>query len=221
MGQIGSNPPTSTRAEASDIMVGNFLDENPGITTDITIAGLRRSDLNYDTESISNAVRFLTNGTVKGKFANNGDFDVGGDKFFVDALTGRIGINTTTPHSVASGTLLGLITHMDNGTSDTANFAISGTTASLYLVDNNAAADEKVMRLVNSSGVTKFQTATDAAPGSGGVVANLFAMENSTGNIGIGMLPITSILAINGLPTSASGLVTGEVWNNSGVLTIV
>ena len=43
-----------------------------------------------------------------------------------------------------------------------------------------------------------------------------------TGAVGIGGVPTTtSPLNITGLPTSASGLATGDVWSNGGVLTIV
>jgi hypothetical protein len=41
------------------------------------------------------------------------------------------------------------------------------------------------------------------------------------GNVGIGTANTTSKLSIVGLPTSASGLQAGDVWNNAGVLTIV
>ena len=43
----------------------------------------------------------------------------------------------------------------------------------------------------------------------------------NNGDVGIGTATPTSRLAIVGLPTSASGLSTGDVWSNSGVLTIV
>lgn len=43
-----------------------------------------------------------------------------------------------------------------------------------------------------------------------------------TGNVGIGGLATTtSVLNVTGLPTSSAGLATGDVWNDSGVLTIV
>jgi hypothetical protein len=44
---------------------------------------------------------------------------------------------------------------------------------------------------------------------------------SSQGNVGIGITNPTSRLSIAGLPTSASGLNPGDVWNNGGVLNIV
>ncbi len=134
MGQIGSNPPTSTRAEASDVMVGNFLDENPGVTTDITIAGLRRSDLNYDTESISNAVRFLTGGTVKGQFYNNGNFGVlSGD--IIIGTAGK-GLDFSNQASPAAGMTSELFNHYEEGTWTAAMVSGGGTwtLASAYYI---------------------------------------------------------------------------------------
>jgi len=66
-------------------------------------------------------------------------------------------------------------------------------------------------------------------PGNGGTVrfqnyANtviLFYMDDVTGNIGIGQASTNSRLSIAGLPTSASGLSPGDIWNNGGVLNIV
>lgn len=43
----------------------------------------------------------------------------------------------------------------------------------------------------------------------------------SGGNVGIGTTTPGSKLSIIGLPTSAAGLSTGDIWNNAGILTIV
>ncbi len=54
------------------------------------------------------------------------------------------------------------------------------------------------------------------------VVTAVFAGSVRAPNIGIGAAPTaTSPLHIIGLPTSSSGLVTGDVWANSNVLTII
>ena len=41
------------------------------------------------------------------------------------------------------------------------------------------------------------------------------------GNVGVGVVPSASKFAIAGLPTSATGLATGDIWSNLGVLTVV
>ena len=61
---------------------------------------------------------------------------------------------------------------------------------------------------------------TDDGTWYGSGSSTIFGVSN-LGNVGIGMTSILSKLTISGLPTSASGLETGNVWDNSGVLTIV
>jgi hypothetical protein len=47
-------------------------------------------------------------------------------------------------------------------------------------------------------------------------------VQATTGSVGIGVTPtLASKLRISGLPTSSAGLSAGEVWNNSGTLSIV
>lgn len=54
-----------------------------------------------------------------------------------------------------------------------------------------------------------------------GVKTNMFVLK-SGGKFVIGSGSAgSSVLAVHGLPTSAAGLSTGDVWNNSGILTIV
>ena len=56
-----------------------------------------------------------------------------------------------------------------------------------------------------------------------GVFASTVAAQRLTFNASVGIAgpaTATSTLNVSGLPTSASGLATGDVWNNSGVLTI-
>ncbi len=102
MTAIGATPPTAARAEAGDIVIGNFAVNTP-FTTDISVAGLRTADGNYDTNSISNSNRFLTATVVRGKFANNGDFDINTDALFVKQSNKSTGIGTTNPLAIQGG----------------------------------------------------------------------------------------------------------------------
>jgi hypothetical protein len=70
--KIGSMPTTASRFESSDVGIGNAI-EHPGVTSNIPGSALRRSDGNYDIESISNLVRILTGGSAKVTIAQNGD----------------------------------------------------------------------------------------------------------------------------------------------------
>lgn len=96
MTAIGSTPPTATRAEPADILIGNFTVNGP-ITTDITVEALRRSNADYDIESINNNVRLITGGVVGVELAANGDFHIDTNGIFYDKSTGFTGIGVGTP----------------------------------------------------------------------------------------------------------------------------
>lgn len=112
MTAIGTTPPTATRAEPTDMMIGNFV-VNGVVTTDIDMTGLRRSNASYEIESINNDVNLKTNGIVGTKLAQNGDFSVDTNGIFYDKSTGRIGLKTATPDGILH-TVGGTI-YMDTG----------------------------------------------------------------------------------------------------------
>lgn len=86
--KIGDITPQATEVFTTDVIVGNVA-EFGGASRDIPISALRRTDGNHDIESISNAVRFLTGGAVKGQFDQAGDFLVNlGDLIFGTAGKG-------------------------------------------------------------------------------------------------------------------------------------
>jgi hypothetical protein len=89
-------------------------------------------------------------------------------------------------------------------------------------VQNNVAGnlfdvrDDGLITVYNSTTIFTVQGAQTIG-GALGVTGT----STMTGHVGIGAASTsTSPLHISGLPTSAAGLATGDVWNNSGVLTI-
>lgn len=91
MADIGAIVPPATRVEPTDVVVGNVA-EHGGDTKDIPITALRRSNADYDVESINSDVRTLTNGIVRSSYLNNGDFIYNTSQFVLDYSTGRVGV---------------------------------------------------------------------------------------------------------------------------------
>ena len=95
MTAIGATPPTATRAEPADMMIGNFV-VNGAVTTDIDMTGLRRSNASYEIESINNDVNLKTNNIIGAKLAQNGDFSVHTSDLFTKKSNGFTGFGTTS-----------------------------------------------------------------------------------------------------------------------------
>ncbi len=166
-------------------------------------------------------ILFYTNNLVRGRWSADGNFGVGvnptnaklevvatsGEIFRADANGGAGRIIADQTGVTLQGTLsfLGASTFtstltVSGGGSTNGRLGVRGTTN-----DSSAYAFEAA----NSSGSTLFIARND------GVVSvdNKFLIGTFT--------PGASKLSIVGLPTSASGLSTGDVWNDGGTLKIV
>ncbi len=96
-----------------------------------------------------------------------------------------IGMGTEDPFQnvgTAAGDFTGTGLHVKGA--GIARLILEGITASLFLADSNAAADDKIMGYYVSDGVARFRSIDDAA---GIRVDNILAMDMGTGKIGIGM----------------------------------
>ncbi len=102
------------------------------------------------------------------------------------------------------------------------------------LIDNSTLFIDVDARGVAARSITTFRTSSNflyQVVTAGGIVTSVIDWRTRgvwpdgatpTFSIGGTTLPAgTSVLNITGLPTSASGLATGDVWANAGVLTIV
>jgi hypothetical protein len=139
--------------------------------------------------------------------------------------------------SLASGSA-GSTTRFSVSKNGTTTIATGNSVATLVITagqigGSNANTGIGYTQAWNTSGApTAFSLAiTNTASDAASLLMNLLAgaaaatvafQVRATGKVGIGKAATaTSPLCISGLPTSASGLATGDVWSNSGVLTIV
>lgn len=124
---------------------------------------------------------------------------------------GNVGIGTTTPNTNLVGTFsypasLKLV-QIDSTQS---RLIVRGSADSgIDLISTNAGL--KWMQLYNNAGITKFRSVDDSANLK---ADNVVAMDNSTGNVGIGTAPTAYRLDINGNTNitgsfNASGTITG------------
>ena len=171
--------------------------------------------------------------------------------FFWDDTNNRLGIGTTTPtDAVDIASTLGEMYRATNYANNTVGAATRlrkarGTVAAPRRAKSGdtlggvnafgalAADDSTDATFSTSSGLFRFIAAEDFTSTARGTKFILSITPTGTtsaaqgfevngdGNIGIPNATSTSKLNITGLPTSSAGLATGDVWSNSGVLTIV
>jgi hypothetical protein len=108
---------------------------------------------------------------------------------------GYVGIGTTTPNANLVGTFSYpasvKIVQIDSAQS---RLIVRGSADSgIDLISGSAAV--KWMQLYNNAGITKFRSVDDSANLK---ADNIVAMDNSTGNVGIGTAPTTYRLDVNG-----------------------
>jgi hypothetical protein len=118
---------------------------------------------------------------------------------------GNVGIGTTSPNvSIFSKAL----------TISSANSGIELTSASNVLQGSiSANTNGLVLEGVGANGIRFFTSASGASS------ENMRITD--AGNVGIGTTTPGSKLSVVGLPTSASGLSAGDIWNDGGTLKIV
>jgi len=157
----------------------------------------------------TNAVdNFKTTGTIEGLTAKFSDLTDGYVPYHVSDALGlanspiftdgtNVGIGTTTPGTIASGTPAGTFLNVVSSASVGRLVAQGAIGGELALVDTGGAIDDKWLALNVDGGVGKFYSVNDT--GTGLVAANILVMDLGTGNVGIGKVPASS-LDIN-LPT--------------------
>ena len=195
----------------------------PGIGTGIRVSG---------TSGHSPGL-FLFNGTTQvGNFLvalNTGDG-------FLNAAVDDLIFKQSTAHAIIFGTdnvegmrlssanKLGIGTIspsyfldvFSTGNGDNARIGGSGNNASLILQNTGTGGVAwEINSTNNSAGVGGGRFTIDNSS------TTLLTIVSATGNVGIGKTSPGSKLSIVGLPTSSSGLSSGDIWLNSNVLTIV
>lgn len=118
--------------------------------------------------------------------------------------------NTTGSANTAVGYLSGFTNIVGN------NSVFLGSNSGYYETDSNKLFIDNAQRTNEADGRVKALVY--------GVFASTVAAQRLSinGSVGIaGAATSTSTLNVSGLPTSSAGLASGDVWNNSGVLTII
>lgn len=178
-----------------------------------------------DCQNNTNETGYLLNleRNVENATSENGHFmkwsdDTLGDLGII-TREGKLGVGTITPskkiHFKSNSIGDGLI--VENTQSDSAIYIKGiGDTNNTFSITKNAGVDGLL-----------FRANTDIF----GFDGNLMTLLRS-GNVGIGTITPTEKLEINGkikatninfsgLPTSSTGLITGDVWNDNGILKII
>lgn len=170
-----------------------------------------------------------TEGSPIRKLYCNGN-DCGFHDVYWDASNGGTDIefpSTAKNNIVSSGANLETMVILDSNGKNT--FIIPGVILTQYgtingIGDNSGSLTQKIIYAQRASGNpagiyfndNNIQK-VDGSNNPAAIAINSNGGETQIGKTGTGV----SVLMIKGLPTSSAGLTTGQVWNNSGVLTIV
>lgn len=116
--------------------------------------------------------------------------------------TGNVGLGTTNPLALASGTLTGRIAHISSA--DVTGLVLTGTFPEVLLYDSNGTANSRIFQMMQDGGLAKIRVINDAI--SALTLDNVQVWNLSTGNVGIGTSAPTAKLHVAG-----DGRVTGNL----------
>jgi len=181
------------------------------------------------------------------QFSNGSAFASDAANFFWDDTNKRLGIGTNAPTTAlqinySSSTLNGLLINQTGGTGNFSNigFANGGTIRSTFGMNLNTGEVRwfngsggyfatiygngvEAMRIDGSQNVNIGATALGARvgiKGSGSTSATTsLLVQNSAGSNAL-QVRDDRVIIMAGLPTSSSGLPTGALWNNLGILSV-
>lgn len=215
-GSTGSTGPTSsTGATGSTGSTGSTGPTGADLGTHWTLTGnastVTGTNFLGTTDNLS--LRFRTNNTLKMIVDSTGN--VGMERVTPSTLL-HLGANSGQSYWFDAASERGLLIAPNVST---ARMAIEGSgQADIGLVHTGASADLKSMQLVNTGGITKFRSITDA----GAVKSdNIFYMDHSTGYVGFGNTSAANTRANFHLSdTKDADLIGVRVYaSNSGTIT--
>jgi len=182
-----------------DTIAGSEIDDNA-----VTSGKISSTDDTFkvDTESV-----VVNEGGADVDFRVEGDTDT--NLLLCDAENDRVIIGGTSP-------------------TESAKFAVLGDGSSVVAsIENAAGSGLSVLVVKGPNPIIQWEDSagTNNATFNVGVDDNIFYLDDVTGTavraFSIKTVSSTSVLNLPNIPTSATGLSSGDVWNNSGVLNIV
>jgi len=182
-----------------DTIAGSEIDDNA-----VTSGKISSTD---DTFKVDTGSVVVNEGGADVDFRVEGDTDT--NLLLCDAENDRVIIGGTSPTESAKFAVLG------NGSSVVAS------------IENAAGSGLSVLVVKGPNPIIQWEDSagTNNATFNVGVDDNIFYLDDVTGTavraFSIKTVSSTSVLNLPNIPTSATGLSSGDVWNNSGVLNIV
>jgi hypothetical protein len=182
-----------------DTIAGSEIDDNA-----VTSGKISSTD---DTFKVDTGSVVVNEGGADVDFRVEGDTDT--NLLLCDAGNDRVIIGGTSP-------------------TESAKFAVLGDGSSVVAsIENAAGSGLSVLVVKGPNPIIQWEDSagTNNATFNVGVDDNIFYLDDVTGTavraFSIKTVSSTSVLNLPNIPTSATGLSSGDVWNNSGVLNIV
>ena len=178
------------------------------------------------------------------QFSNGSAFASDASNLFWDDTNNRLGIGTNSPtatgHIVGANNLAnsyalkvlnlanqGILSVTNDGFTQIGDFTGAGYGANLSFLRSSGGTrattfnqGNQNLSITNVNGNVTFQNTPVQVVGSGSTSATTsLLVQNSAGSSAL-QVRDDRVIIMAGLPTSASGLPTGALWNNSGVLNV-